>query len=473
MTPMKNQPDKAAALSNARDGMNIDATPFAPCLGLAVPHAWIFWVNSTASSCSSGIPWQSTYAIISFVLIGIAAAQTRHPAVLRLATSTGLAAISGSIGSILLIASAATNDPPITACALAVCAFSLSLSYVQWGTFYSKLDLRHAILFLFVSGIVAAAIKTAVFVSPDPIEAVACTALPFVSTMLLGKARRNQPAAPSTKVLFDEQNTTGLWKAAVAVIAFSAASAVLLAMTPSPKEAEGVFFFSGRLAEAFFCASVLVLVFTLHKTFDFPRFWKAILFIVATGILSYIVSPQTALQNVLAGASVNFIVLFVWLTLSDIARHSSMNPVIIFSVGWSCYSLPFFLGSMASLASGESIADPASLAFVLYAVSLVAAFCLEQRDRDIALIFSDLKQRPAEPSDFAEIDKRCALIAERYLLTERELEVMQHLCKGRSKAYIAEALFVTENTIKGHTKRIYSKLDVHSRKELQQVVDMY
>ena len=47
------------------------------------------------------------------------------------------------------------------------------------------------------------------------------------------------------------------------------------------------------------------------------------------------------------------------------------------------------------------------------------------------------------------------------------------LCRGRSKAYIAETLFITENTVKGHARRLYAKLNVHSKKELQQLIDAY
>ena len=43
---------------------------------------------------------------------------------------------------------------------------------------------------------------------------------------------------------------------------------------------------------------------------------------------------------------------------------------------------------------------------------------------------------------------------------------MQLFCKGRTKAYIAETMYVTENTVRSHIKHIYTKLGVHSRKEL-------
>ena len=48
---------------------------------------------------------------------------------------------------------------------------------------------------------------------------------------------------------------------------------------------------------------------------------------------------------------------------------------------------------------------------------------------------------------------------------------MQMLCKGRSKAYIAETLFITENAVKSHTKRMCAKLGVHNRRELQELIE--
>lgn len=49
------------------------------------------------------------------------------------------------------------------------------------------------------------------------------------------------------------------------------------------------------------------------------------------------------------------------------------------------------------------------------------------------------------------------------ILTPRELEVLNLLADGNSYAQIAQQLFITENTIKTHIKRIYGKLNVHDR----------
>lgn len=48
-------------------------------------------------------------------------------------------------------------------------------------------------------------------------------------------------------------------------------------------------------------------------------------------------------------------------------------------------------------------------------------------------------------------------------LTERELEVLQHLATGSSNKQIARTLFVSEATVKSHLVHIFTKLDVDSR----------
>lgn len=49
------------------------------------------------------------------------------------------------------------------------------------------------------------------------------------------------------------------------------------------------------------------------------------------------------------------------------------------------------------------------------------------------------------------------------LLTPRELEILQLLADGHAYKQIAAQLVISENTLKTHIKRIYSKLDVHNR----------
>jgi DNA-binding NarL/FixJ family response regulator len=50
-------------------------------------------------------------------------------------------------------------------------------------------------------------------------------------------------------------------------------------------------------------------------------------------------------------------------------------------------------------------------------------------------------------------------------LTDREKEVLEQLCKGKSYKMVADALFITHDTVRHHIKNIYKKLEVHSVSE--------
>jgi LuxR family maltose regulon positive regulatory protein len=50
-------------------------------------------------------------------------------------------------------------------------------------------------------------------------------------------------------------------------------------------------------------------------------------------------------------------------------------------------------------------------------------------------------------------------------LSQRELEVLKHICQGLSNQEICERMFLALDTVKGHNRRIFEKLQVHRRTE--------
>ncbi len=80
-----------------------------------------------------------------------------------------------------------------------------------------------------------------------------------------------------------------------------------------------------------------------------------------------------------------------------------------------------------------------------YARRLLAAFPVAEPEQAAPLGTQALKSDLIEP------------------LSERELEVLQLIAEGLTNPEIASRLFLALNTVKGHTRNIYGKLNVHSR----------
>lgn len=69
--------------------------------------------------------------------------------------------------------------------------------------------------------------------------------------------------------------------------------------------------------------------------------------------------------------------------------------------------------------------------------------------------------------------KQMAAVREFYGLSAREAEVAELIARGNTVAHIVELLFVSENTVRTHSKRIYVKLDIHKRQELIDLVESF
>ena len=62
-------------------------------------------------------------------------------------------------------------------------------------------------------------------------------------------------------------------------------------------------------------------------------------------------------------------------------------------------------------------------------------------------------------------------MANTFLLSRRETEILFFLAKGHNAAYIQEKLYISEGTAKTHIRHIYRKCDVHSQQDLMRMVE--
>ena len=70
----------------------------------------------------------------------------------------------------------------------------------------------------------------------------------------------------------------------------------------------------------------------------------------------------------------------------------------------------------------------------------------------------------AAPIEFARNEQQVAALA----ITPRELDILDQIAAGKSTREIAQALFVSENTVKTHASRVYDKLGVKRRTQAVQ-----
>lgn len=62
------------------------------------------------------------------------------------------------------------------------------------------------------------------------------------------------------------------------------------------------------------------------------------------------------------------------------------------------------------------------------------------------------------------------ILAKKYSLTQREIEVVELLREGKTYLSIAEELFISVNTVKSHIRKAYQKLSVGNRMELANLI---
>lgn len=104
-----------------------------------------------------------------------------------------------------------------------------------------------------------------------------------------------------------------------------------------------------------------------------------------------------------------------------------------------------------------------------HAQKIYRTYNVHTRDELLALFRPSPNLQPflsPEPGDPKPEQSPVATLAARFDLSERESQVLTQISQGSSMAAMAQALDISQNTIKTHVKHVYKKLGVHSRQEV-------
>lgn len=168
--------------------------------------------------------------------------------------------------------------------------------------------------------------------------------------------------------------------------------------------------------------------------------------------------------------AVYLLVMLLWFLWHSSKRHQPHMPVRSSAsepaVGKTIETLP----QTADSAPGPAASNHTDIAPAPSTMPAETSLAREATESAGSACTDDLEPSDQENEDGEEV---FALIAEDYGLTRREAEVLPYLAKGRSAKVIADALFVSESTIRTHTRRILEKTCLHSKQELIDLVDSY
>ncbi len=212
---------------------------------------------------------------------------------------------------------------------------------------------------------------------------------------------------------------------------------------------------------------------------------------------------------------------FVLLVLIDVSQSGVASLSFVFPVGWGVVSFGFacgtLVGQMTGLFFGDDFVAVQAITVIMTMLAIIASSMLAAAQypsprQDTNQPFVPVEMAPAgfegsasrgvladavpvqapqvggdvavsdalgarvsaeRPSALAcdPIAQACAVIAKKYMLSEREGEVLDLLARGNTRMSIAEKLVISENTVRVHVKNIYAKLHIHSKQQLIDMVD--
>ena len=345
-----------------------------------------------------------------------------------------------------------------------------------------------------------------------PAQVVILTVLPIASCILLNKefdALDHAPylssaedagvsARPGEAESLAEEERLGtklLWKISFAALVFGSVLGVVRGMYTTPGAPETFVANLDLPIAALIAAVVILALLLLSRRLDLTFTYKPIIIFMTIACLIMPLMPKgSPVAYVLAMAGYFCFEIMNWVIYAGMAYRYNMNAYRVYGFGRSALAGGVLLGEVL----GKLLGQPQILTTEqLYALSLgfvvlmIITYTLTLTERDVARItrlesrpfklpasaFADedaeiaaLAEQEAAPRELT-IDEKVELLAAKYEIDGRALDVLQLLAKGRTAARIEQELYVSRGTVNTYSHKIYQKLGIHSRQELFDLVD--
>ena len=192
--------------------------------------------------------------------------------------------------------------------------------------------------------------------------------------------------------------------------------------------------------------------------------------VLITAFLVFPFVPETYRVIVLFVGSFGFTLFSIVMMMSciSIARDEGISLVFVYALFAGITYVSRLIGDgLASLIANSSLSQETQLVtsvfVLLYGCSLVMFVLVRRGAAD--------KASSSKPSGVDVLQQTVLQIAQEHGLSQRQTEVLDLLVHGYDVPSIAKKLFISENTVRTHTKKVYALLDVHSKQEIIDTVN--
>lgn len=363
-----------------------------------------------------------------------------------------------------MLGGAAAAFPLIVASALAA-GLGAALSILQWAELQSCLNSFQIVLYVSGAFFLGSVIGWMTFGMGESRLVVALLALPVLSFVCLKVGFSKIPAVDLPKKTWGKLRFP--WKL---VIVLGVYEFVLGVKQGAATFQNDLFILGVMLASAIL---FVVSYFFSHK-FDFTRVYRTPFVLMVCGLLATLLSfsSNSAVSDVLVSAGYALMFLMLTVLLCDLSHRYGVSAMLLCgieelvmftSMGGHLVSAGMAQGVIPVLPDDAAVSVPLVILVVVASMVLLSE---REYSRWGASFFGvgKLAQDGDEQGRFA---ARCTEMGEQYRLSPREKEVFQLMALGKSAADIERELYIANGTFKSHTRRIYQKLGIHSRAELE------
>lgn len=481
------------------------AWPSLPYIALGVWLAWAYLAYSGSMWLSdvetNGVNIAGFYIVstASFAVVMLAA-PLKAPFVERLLRSDACALGGGvlaSLGCVMVILAGPYYLAVSVLFYPGVCLTGVATSFLglRCARLYAGLAPRKAILYTALSHVVIACLYFIAMGAPrwQPVSGgpslvgiVVLVGLPIVAALLvcLPVAAPDKDGAAAT----DRKDVPSVfWKMVLAIFVFalvesSVRANIIYEVSPEVTQDTNAVLMIVRIA----MAAALAFMAMLDRRIDFGRIYSFVM-VAAVAFVAFV--PVFGPLNVGWSMSVSAVsVVFefvIWCILAFVAFQKRLSSIVVFGFGYGSFMLGSALGWLGSIYVIPLIAGPSSqfVVYLVLALAVLGCVFVLFSERDFDKLFSpegdqESLERLFDIDPFCNADvKKGAFGAtieracEQFGLSPRESDVLRYLAMGYSADAVAERLGVSWNTVRTHSRNIYTKMGVHSRQELIDAVD--